>query len=517
MKHTIRIIIATFAVWCWCVSSAFAQGQSQPYNPSAFIKIDINSGDPAFPYPQFKEYKVGKTLAKYNAEGVTHADMEKTGREAYEIMSHRCRYSGVSQDGVKYVTFNSTDVPAATFAPHCSEGDGYMLLMAAIFADQPTFNGLWMWIHDYKIPHAVRYQDGKTLFEDYSWSPGLPTCFTTDKKLDSEKTGPHGTYSDASSATDGDDDIALALLVAYKQWGETMMQDGKPVKDAKGNVISYKKILDDFLKAYADTFMIRDGSWEAGHSSGDIGIDGYVIGGNKGGDITQWRATQTVYPGITPQNMMCGNSFDHADYVAPAYYNEFAKYLEEEGEGTGRTRPWLINQYKRAEASSDWLIGQCYDQGYIASFGGATTISLNGDQVKFSQFSEGEDFRFAMRTILNYMWHGNPETTWNPKTHLVDAGGNTYEHDMAIRQAEFLKKPWSGYQKAPNDAHGQCVQMGSSPDPGQPYWSGVCNIMQSYAGDKSVMGSGASPAPYTLGAMSTSAVCSGDLDLIADM
>ena len=494
-----------------------AQGQNIPYDPSVFIKININSGDPAFPYPQFKEYKVGKTLAKYNAEGVTHADMEKTGREAYEIMSHRCRYSGVTQDGVKYVTFNSADVPASVFAPHCSEGDGYMLLMAALFADQPTFNGLWMWIHDYKIPHAVRYQDGKILFQDYSWSPGLPTCFTTDKKLDAEKTGPHGAYSDASSATDGDDDIALALLVAYKQWGETMMQDGKPVKDANGNVISYKKILDDFLKAYADTFMIRDGSWEAGHSSGDIGIDGYVNGGNKAGDITQWRATQTDYPGITPQNMMCGTSFDHADYVAPAYYNEFAKYLEEEGEGTGRTRPWLINQYKRAEASSDWLIGQCYDQGYIASFGGATTISLNGDQVKFSQFSEGEDFRFAMRTILNYMWHGNPETTWDPVKHQPVAGGNTFEYDMAMRQAEFLKKPWSGYQKAPGDAHGQCVQMGAAPDPGQPYWSGACNIMQSYAGDKSVMGSGASPAPYTLGAMSTSAVCSGDLELIADM
>ena len=515
-KLTIKLMAVLCCMLC-SMGALMAQGQNIPYDPSVFIKININSGDPAFPYPQFKEYKVGKTLAKYNAEGVTHADMEKTGREAYEIMSHRCRYSGVSQDGVKYVTFNSADVPASVFAPHCSEGDGYMLLMAAIFADQPTFNGLWMWIHDYKIPHAVRYQDGKILFQDYSWSPGLPTCFTTDKKLDSEKTGPHGVYSDASSATDGDDDIALALLIAYKQWGETMMQNGKPVKDANGDVISYKKILDDFLKAYADTFMIRDGSWEAGHSSGDIGIDGYVNGGNKAGDITQWRATQTVYPGITPQNMMCGTSFDHADYVAPAYYNEFAKYLEEEGEGTGRTRPWLINQYKRAEASSDWLIGQCYDQGYIASFGGATTISLNGDQVKFSQFSEGEDFRFAMRTILNYMWHGNPETTWNPKTHLVDDGGNTFEYDMAMRQAEFLKKPWSGYQKAPGDAHGQCVQMGAAPDPGQPYWSGVCNIMQSYAGDKSVMGSGASPAPYTLGAMSTSAVCSGDLELIADM
>ncbi|MEE3485485.1 MAG: glycosyl hydrolase family 8, partial [Bacteroidales bacterium] len=507
MKHTIRLIIAAFAVWCWCASSAFAQ-QSRPYDPSVFIKIDINSGDPAFPYPQFKEYKVGKTLAKYNAEGVTHADMEKTGREAYEIMSHRCRYSKTSQGGVRYISFNDPSVPASTHAPHCSEGDGYMLLMSAIFADQPTFNGLWMWIHDYKIPKVVRYYDGQVFLPNYKFSPGLPLCYTDETKIDAEE----------GSATDGDDDIALAVLIAYKQWGEWMMQDGKPVLDSKGNPISYKKIAKDFLAAYVDTFMITsvngDGSiYKGGHTSGDIGIDGYVHGGNKGGDMTQWRQTQTDYPFVTP-NCNLSTPDAYADYIAPAYYNEFAKFLEEDGEGTS----WQINQYKRGEASSDWLIGQAYKKGMIASAGKFSFGYGDDANVSFTQFSEGEDFRFVLRTILNYMWHGNPETTWDPVAHQPKAGGNTFEKDMADRMADFLKKPWSGYgNKAPGDSHGQCVQMGSSPDPGQPYWSGVCNIMQSYNGDKTPMGSGASPAPYTLGASAAAAVCSGDLDLIADM
>lgn len=508
MKHIVRLIIAAFAVWCWCVSSAFAQGQSQPYNPSVFIKIDINSGDPAFPYPQFKEYKVGKTLAKYNAEGVTHADMEKTGREAYEIMSHRCRYSKTSQGGVRYISFNDKSVPASTHAPHCSEGDGYMLLMSAIFADQPTFNGLWMWIHDYKIPKVERYYDGQVFLPNYKFSPGLPLCYTDETNIDAEE----------GSATDGDDDIALAVLIAYKQWGEWMMQDGKQVLDSKGRPISYKKIAQDFLAAYVDTFMITsvngDGSiYKGGHTSGDIGIDGYVHGGNKGGDMTQWRQTQTDYPFVTP-NCNLSTPDAYADYVAPAYYNEFAKFLEEDGNGTD----WQINQYKRGEASSDWLIGQAYKQGMIASAGKFSFAYGNDANVSFTQFSEGEDFRFVLRTILNYMWHGNPETTWDPVAHQPKAGGNTFEKDMADRMADFLKKPWSGYgNKAPGDSHGQCVQMGSSPDPGQPYWSGVCNIMQSYNGDKTPMGSGASPAPYTLGASAAAAVCSGDLDLIADM
>ncbi|MBP5482232.1 MAG: T9SS type B sorting domain-containing protein [Paludibacteraceae bacterium] len=447
-------------------------------------------------------------MAKYNAEGVTHADMEKTGREAYEIMSHRCRYSKTSQGGVRYISFNDKSVPASTHAPHCSEGDGYMLLMSAIFADQPTFNGLWMWIHDYKIPKVERYYDGQVFLPNYKFSPGLPLCYTDETNIDAEE----------GSATDGDDDIALAVLIAYKQWGEWMMQDGKQVLDSKGRPISYKKIAQDFLAAYVDTFMITsvngDGSiYKGGHTSGDIGIDGYVHGGNKGGDMTQWRQTQTDYPFVTP-NCNLSTPDAYADYVAPAYYNEFAKFLEEDGNGTD----WQINQYKRGEASSDWLIGQAYKQGMIASAGKFSFAYGNDANVSFTQFSEGEDFRFVLRTILNYMWHGNPETTWDPVAHQPKAGGNTFEKDMADRMADFLKKPWSGYgNKAPGDSHGQCVQMGSSPDPGQPYWSGVCNIMQSYNGDKTPMGSGASPAPYTLGASAAAAVCSGDLDLIADM
>lgn len=508
MNKFIRIIVGVCISCVGFTASMHGQGQNIPYDPSVFIDIKINSGDPAFPYPQFKEYKVGKTLAKYNAEGVTHADMEKTGREAYQIMSHRCRYSKTSQGGVKYISFNDPTVPASTHAPHCSEGDGYMLLMSAIFADQPTFNGLWMWIHDYKIPKVERYFNGEIFLPNYEFSPGLPLCYTDETKIDPNE----------GSATDGDDDIALAVLIAYKQWGEWMMQDGKPVLDSKGNPISYKKIAQDFLAAYVDTFMITsvngDGSiYHGGHTSGDIGIDGYVHGGNKGGDMTQWRQTQKDYPFVTP-NCNLSTPDAYADYIAPAYYNEFAKFLEEEGEGTD----WQINQYKRGEASSDWLIGQAYKKGMIASAGKFSFEYGDDANVSFTQFSEGEDFRFVLRTLINYMWHGNPETTWDPVAHQPKAGGNTFEKDMAERMAEFLKEPWSGYgNKAPGDLHGQCVQMGAAPDPGQPYWKGVCNIMQSYNADKTPMGSGASPAPYTLGASAAAAVCSGDLELVADM
>ncbi len=470
------------------------------YDTSVYIKTEINSGNPSYPFPQFLEYKEGKTLAKYNAEGVTHADMEKTMREAYQIMSHRCRYED-TLCGVPYITFNNfekhegLDQGGAAF---CTEGDGYMLLASAIFADQPTFNGLWMWIHDNRIPKVKRYSDGEILFPNFEYNPGLASW---------DANGENGTDFLGGSATDGDEDIALALLIAYKQWGDTMMQNGKPVTDFNGNPISYRQMAKDYLSAFVDTFMITeinsDGSISRyGHSSGNIGIDGYVTMGNKGGEITTWRSTQKDYPDITPYTIL-GNYNGFFDYMAPAYYHEFAKWLEEEGEGTD----WQINQYKRGEASSDWLMGEAYKQGLIPSIG---QFYFDEDETKviFKNFSEGEDFRAAWRTILNYLWHGNPKTTWNPTTHQIDSVGNTFQYDMAVRYAEFMKRP--KIDSKGND----CGKLGPSPDPRSLNWFGPTQIKMCYNMDGTT---GPYFANYALGCTAPSVVALGDEELLGDI
>lgn len=178
MKIRYRLFCVLVAV---CVFAPSMLGQAAAYDPSVFIDININTGNPTFPYPQFLEYKGGgKSLAKYNAEGVTHADMEKAGREAYEIMMHRCRYMGGTHCGVPYITFNHDDVPG-NYGTFVSEGDGYALLAAAIFADQKTFNGLYMWVHDNRMSGVKRFKDGTTLradLNDYAaliWQVGRMT------------------------------------------------------------------------------------------------------------------------------------------------------------------------------------------------------------------------------------------------------------------------------------------------------------------------------------------------------
>ncbi|MBO5798998.1 MAG: T9SS type B sorting domain-containing protein, partial [Paludibacteraceae bacterium] len=508
MKRYLRKLITGCLVTFGVLGSVSTYAQ-RTWSSASYVPVNINSGNPTFPYPQFLEYKVGKTLAKYNAEGVTHADMEKTGREAYEIMSHRCRYDGGTHCGVPYITFNNfrklgNDEMPQGGAEFCTEGDGYMLLAAAIFADQAMFNGLWMWIHDNRIPHRVRYQDGQVRLPNYEFGGGLPICYA----LEGSTSENHG------SATDGDDDIGMALLIAYKQWGEFMMQDGKPVLDYNGNPISYKAAAEDFLKAFVDTFSYTsingDGTlYDGGHMSGNIGVDGYVKGGNKGKEVSSWRNTQTTYPDISQFSNISGGGGDgntHTDYCAPAYYNEFAKWFES-GDVENVTS-WQIGQYKRAEASSDWLCGQAYSQGLVSSIG-TTTMATDGVPV-FTNFSEGEDFRTMWRMAQNYLWHGAPEFNWNPKTHQIEEGSNTFEYDMALRVAEMMKEP-----PAREGTGRWCSRLGASPDPGQPSFFGPSQIKMCYNINGGVLSHYG--ANYALGCSAPAVVINEDLDLIADL
>ncbi len=478
------------------------------YDISKYINIDINSGNPAFPFPQFLEYKEGKTLAKYNAEGVTHADMEKTMREAYQIMSHRCQYEGGTHCGVPYITYNNFEYSFFT-----SESDGHMLLASAIFADQPTFNGLWMWIHDNRLSNVKKYSDGEWL-RKASEKDGRMVFVDSESGLlvgynctgDDDKTN-------AESDARADFDIAMALLIAYKQWGEYMYQDGKQVKDALGAPISYKKEAQTLIKAIVDT--VPHYAYEAdglflGYLSGDIGFDGYTKTGDRFGETTLWAYQNNLhkYGDLAPSSALGGGISQYAGDAAPSYFTEFAKWLEE-GDGDGTE--WQINQYKRAAASSQWIAGQLYDQGGIASVG--RYVITDDNKVEFAEYNGNDDFIFAWRHILAYLWHGNPTTTWNPETHTVDKVGNTFEHDLAIRHAEFMKRPLFKYR-------GDVVDCG--PAEGYAFnssslnWFGPSQICQSYLMNGEPQ-DGILSTNYALGCSGPSVVALGDEELLGDI
>jgi uncharacterized repeat protein (TIGR01451 family) len=391
------------------------------FSQAAFSQLDsvhINSGNPVFPFPQFYPYQNPteklENLATHNAVGVTHAEMEQTIRDAYRIMMNRAKKTGTKLGGIDYVKFASN--------PDCSEGSGYAMLGAAAMADKVTFDGLWLWIHDNALHNAVSYSTGQPTDKStyiYGALPGWKNA------------------TDDNSATDGDVDMAIALYIAYCQWGEFM-----GINDSKGKPISYKHDCIAFLKGLTDTFSFTPQS-DKPLLTGDIGLDGYVKGGNTWGEQTSWAANPAV-TGFGKPPYQTSATKQHIDYNAPAYFHEFADFLSKEDSAA---YAWNIFQFRRAEASSDWLMGQFLPNPSMIPIAGWVDVSPT-NVATISRFQEGEDFRLPWRTVLNPLWHGNPSSTWDPATHLVkNQTPNSYEQDIGKRFAKFLwdtrQSPWN--------------------------------------------------------------------------
>lgn len=403
------------------VLSSFSSVYAQTLTP--IDSVYINSGNPVYPFPQFLAYQGGTlgNLSTHSGVGVTHAEMEQAIRDAFRIDMNQSYYTGTTLNGVKYIKYRSS--------PDCSEGDGYGLLSAASMADKKTFDGMWLWIHDNAMHNVVSYSTGQAAPTYlYSTLPGWQN-----------NTG-------SNSATDGDVDIALALFTAYKQWGELM-----GINDSKGNPISYKHDCIEFLKGLTDTLIYPA---SGNYLSGDIGLDGYIKGGDSWQEMTDWASdkTRSGLPRI-PESR--GPQQQYVDYIAPAYFHEFADFLSAEN---ATQYAWNVNQFRRCESSSDWIMGQLLpNQRMIPSAGHVDITSAN--TATFTQMNEGEDFRLSWRTILNYVWHGNPASSWDPAAHqLKTATGNTYEHDVGARYAKFLwdtrQTPWSNAcTKVPNASY----------------------------------------------------------------
>jgi len=262
--------------------------------------VAINSGNPKFPFPQFLAYTNGGThsignLGTTNAPGVVHAEMEKNIREAWQIFANQFTYTGTVVNGVKYIVGN-------TGCPYdCSEGDGYALLAAAYMGDKTTFDGLWMRTHDVRMVRYPRYSD--CIIPRPTYKYGINTLAE-----------PGG-----DAATDGDVDIAMALLMAWYQWGDLM-----GINDNCGTPISYKNEALHVIEGLVE--VTNSGYGDCRSVSGDIGLDGYLKNGNTGpGETTNWANSLNPCPEYTgPQQL-------HVDYMAPAYFRAFREFLVAQG------------------------------------------------------------------------------------------------------------------------------------------------------------------------------------------
>lgn len=452
----------------------------------AQVPPNVNSGNPNFPFPQFLDYGTNmKSLASQNAPGVTHAEMEQRMRDAWRMVcNNSAYYENVAVDGVRYI-YPNPDAPIQ----HCTcvEGDGYYLLGAALMGDKNYFDGYYMWAHDRAFQGVRRFIDGQYTTQNYNYSKGLSGAGVL-----GSPTGVYGSVSN-NSATDGDVDMAMALLMAYMQWGEN-----SGIQTAIGE-LNYKEEALKYIQAMVDTVRFQPAQPELKYVTGVIGMDGYLKNGDSWAELTRWGSTNG-YQGLPNQNG--GGTMVYFDYNAPGYFRQFRHFLENNN-GTD----WQINQYKRGEASADWLMGQLYNSGPRAiPICGHVEVGASDTQFQFSSTGTyAEDMRAGWRTILNYMWHGNPDITWDPVTHEALPGTNSYEHDMAQRYAQFLANP----QGAP--WNNNCNAIG---DMGLNFWGPY--TLRDVMDINGQIGAGF-PLNWIHGAGSPAAIVSQDFELMGQM
>ena len=103
-----------------------------------------------------------------------------------------------------------------------------------------------------------------------------------------------------------------------------------------------------------------------------------------------------LYEVITPE--FKGGQTQHIDYVSAGYFRAFADFLAKEG-GSAEDINWNIQQLKRAQASTAWINGQLLETPTALPLAG--WVRVDGEDVRFSSFTDGEDFRHAWRAGMD--------------------------------------------------------------------------------------------------------------------
>ena len=401
---------------------------------------NINNGtvmpqSPSWPFPQFLEYQYGKSLAATNADGVPHAEMEAAVTQAYIEGMHRLqKLTGLwmpSGSSIPRLAFTTTGCGSDTY-PGCSEGDGYALLMAALMADKDTFDGLWIHIHS-RIVGATSYETNPGTAQITGW--GATSC-----QMPGLVVWTHATTGQGS-ATDGDEDICMALLIAWKQWGAN-----SGYQTAAGANISYQQEFINYATAMTAWKQDPGDSNGVDYDSAEIGFDGYVKGGNTSRDSTTWDAPPGVspfppyFPGCSPGGYGTFSGNCATDYLAPSYYRCFSSVMDAQG------NTQVSSQFLRAAVSSEYIVSKMNSQVNPYPVGPDGFDVDAAGNVTFYGTSWGpmaEGLRMPYRNSLDYLWYGLPPNSWDPVNHVVLAAPPTGNMEETFL-SKYSQVAWNG-------------------------------------------------------------------------
>ena len=243
-----------------------------------------------------------------------------------------------------------------------SEGMGYAMLMAAYAEDQDLFAKLWKFYErcvDEDAPHGFRLMpwlvkpDGTPLVQNaYTASDGKS----------------YGALNGDGPATDGDIDVAMALLIAHEKWG--------------GNYKTEAVRIIDYMREHYIKWCDQTG-------------------------IKQW----VIKPyGWTNQAWdACTDEHDYSYYIS-AYFRVFAQVATP---GTDPYNGW------------EGLANQFYGNKYL----GRTDRALPGDWSFFpgittttwrAEHYASDSSRIPWRVALDYIWNQGDSSITNPTSNWMD-------------------------------------------------------------------------------------------------
>jgi endo-1,4-beta-D-glucanase Y len=196
-----------------------------------------------------------------------------------------------------------------------SEGIGYGLVLAVYFNDQTLFNDLW----NYKVNHSPN------------------------KAMMGWLINSGGGVQDSNSATDGDSDIAMALILANRRWGSA-------------GTFNYNSLATQEVQKVG---------------SNDVDpVDFHIFPG----DYCSHASNDNTYP----------------SYFTPAWYTEF-------GAQTGNATMWasvLSKAYTMLAACRNGSTGLAPEECTAGGSAAGTQDSYNSERIPF-------------RYSLDYLWNGN--------------------------------------------------------------------------------------------------------------
>lgn len=201
----------------------------------------------AKPFPQHTAY----TSGVIKPDTVSQDQLDNDVRRIYDEWKARYLIQPRKDPDQYFVFYNRENMNEPVNAVSCSEGHGYGMLVTAImggYDDKVYFDGLYRF---YKA-HPSASNSALMGWQQIKASNG-----------DIINTPPYDNENGNLSATDGDMDIAYALLLADKQWGS----------DGEINYMLEAKTLINAIMLYevnTDEWILKLGDW-ASNSDSDYG------------------------------------------------------------------------------------------------------------------------------------------------------------------------------------------------------------------------------------------------------